>query len=149
MATQRTPGPRRRYAAMVNENDQTSTSKMFVQLANVGEEVYADPIRIEVLAGSSRQGVSPGMEISADRYGVKTMEPDCGAVAYLEQYNGELRLLVWADINQEDPTHVISLEGAHESKRRDEIFDDAGNTLPHGRCDDCGKPSPCEHEGGA
>jgi len=26
-------------------------------------------------------------------------------------------LLVWADINQEDPTHIISLEGARETNR--------------------------------
>ena len=35
----------------------------------------------------------------------------------IEIWHGELRLLVWADINQEDPTHTISLEGARETKR--------------------------------
>jgi hypothetical protein len=26
--------------------------------------------------------------------------------------------VVWADINQEDPTHIIDLEGARESNRK-------------------------------
>lgn len=38
-------------------------------------------------------------------------------VASFEIWQGELRLLVWADINQEDPTHVISLEGAKITAR--------------------------------
>lgn len=33
--------------------------------------------------------------------------------------DGHLCLWVWADINQEDPTHRIDLEGALESKRLD------------------------------
>jgi hypothetical protein len=40
-----------------------------------------------------------------------------GDVVFLELYEGELRLLVWSDVNNEDPTHVISLEGARESIR--------------------------------
>lgn len=35
----------------------------------------------------------------------------------VEIWQDELRLLVWADINQEDPTHIISLEGARETNR--------------------------------
>lgn len=31
---------------------------------------------------------------------------------------GELELIVWADINQQDPTHTISLEKAKESNRK-------------------------------
>ena len=33
---------------------------------------------------------------------------------YLEIWKGELRLLVWADKDQEDPTHTISLEKARK-----------------------------------
>jgi hypothetical protein len=38
-----------------------------------------------------------------------------GPIIYLEHTNdGKLILRVWADINQEDPTHVIDLTGAKE-----------------------------------
>ena len=37
-----------------------------------------------------------------------------------EVWEGELRCLVWADINQEDPTHIINLDGAQDAKREDE-----------------------------
>lgn len=57
------------------------------------------------------------LAIGAEEYGVKTMEPGCGAIAIMEYYENELRLLVWADITNEDPTHVISLEGAREALR--------------------------------
>ena len=36
----------------------------------------------------------------------------------LELYEGKVRLLVWADINKEDPTHTIDLSGALESSRQ-------------------------------
>jgi len=35
----------------------------------------------------------------------------------IEFYEGELRVCVWSDINQEDPTHIISLEGAKICKK--------------------------------
>jgi len=34
-----------------------------------------------------------------------------------EVWEGELRCLVWADINKEDPTHVICLDGAKVTAR--------------------------------
>lgn len=36
----------------------------------------------------------------------------------LEYYDKSIRLVVWSDINQEDPTHIIPLENALESNRR-------------------------------
>jgi hypothetical protein len=36
----------------------------------------------------------------------------------LEHEDGECRLLVWADINSEEPTHVIPLKGARENARK-------------------------------
>jgi hypothetical protein len=35
-------------------------------------------------------------------------------VVTLEIWNGQLRLIVWADRNSEEPTHIINLEGAKE-----------------------------------
>jgi hypothetical protein len=37
----------------------------------------------------------------------------------LEQHEGTLMLVVWSDINQQDPTDIIDLSGAMESCRRD------------------------------
>jgi len=49
-------------------------------------------------------------------YGTKTMDDDFGGIIALENYNG-LRLHVWSDINQENPTHVINLADAKLEKR--------------------------------
>lgn len=57
------------------------------------------------------------MAIKAEGYGNAATEDGDGVPAILEVYNGSLRLIVWADINQEDPTHVIDLEGAREDAR--------------------------------
>lgn len=35
----------------------------------------------------------------------------------IEYYEKDVRVLVWGDINQSDPTHIISLAGAKESLR--------------------------------
>ena len=37
----------------------------------------------------------------------------------LEQHEGTLMLVVWADINQQEPTHLIDLSTAMESNRTD------------------------------
>jgi hypothetical protein len=37
-----------------------------------------------------------------------------GCPVFLELNEGRLRLIVFADIKQEDPTHIIDLEGARE-----------------------------------
>ncbi len=46
-----------------------------------------------------------------------------GGVVLVEFWDAEVRLLVWADINQEEPTHRISLEGAREFRRNPEEDD--------------------------
>lgn len=37
----------------------------------------------------------------------------------VETYNGKPQVVIWADINQEDPTHIIDLSLAIESNRRE------------------------------
>jgi hypothetical protein len=61
---------------------------------------------------------SPGIGIWIDGCSTKTAdneEPD--AVAYLEIQDGKPMLYVYADINQEDPTHAIDLSGARTNRR--------------------------------
>ena len=60
-----------------------------------------------------------GINIRPQGYGDTGSEPGFGAPIYLEVYRGELRLIVWSDINHEEPTHVISLEAAREERRND------------------------------
>ena len=40
-----------------------------------------------------------------------------GTVVVVELANGCPRVLVWADINQEDPTHTICLKSTREDRR--------------------------------
>ena len=51
-------------------------------------------------------------------FGDHNSEDGYGAPVLVENWEGKLRVVVWADINQEDPTHVIDLTGARERNRR-------------------------------
>lgn len=60
-----------------------------------------------------RLAVSPnGVSLYAEGYGDQTSAEGHGTPVFLELYKGELRLVVWSDINKEDPTHIIPLGGA-------------------------------------
>lgn len=66
-----------------------------------------------------RLGVSPnGVSFYPDGYGHCGTAAGHGTPVFVELYKGELRVIVWADINREDPTHVISLTGAREDHRQ-------------------------------
>ena len=52
--------------------------------------------------------------------GLSTLaEQDDGTVILVEFYEGRWWLRVWADINDEDPTHIIDLSGAELEHRND------------------------------
>jgi hypothetical protein len=53
-------------------------------------------------------------EVRVAGYGEHGTEPGYGSVLALEVYKGRLRLLVFADIEREGPSHVIDLEAARE-----------------------------------
>ena len=57
--------------------------------------------------------------VGAEGYRTMNTEGD-EPMIMVEYYGGELRVLVWSDINQEDPTHIISLEGAKLEARKEE-----------------------------
>ena len=50
-------------------------------------------------------------------YGDRTSPDGQGFPIVVELIDGEVRVAVWPDINEEEPV-LISLEGARESKRR-------------------------------
>jgi len=57
--------------------------------------------------------------VGAEGFGTMNTEGD-EPMVMVEYWEGELRVLVWSDINQEDPTHIISLEGAKHEARKEE-----------------------------
>ena len=59
-----------------------------------------------------------GLYIEPQGYGDFSSNDCMGVPIALDFDEDELRLLVWADINQENPTHIIPLAGAKESARK-------------------------------
>lgn len=71
------------------------------------------PISATVTVGSEGELV-----LTADGYGDYASLPGFGSPLVIENAAGYLQLLVWADINSEEPTHIIPLDGALESALR-------------------------------
>jgi hypothetical protein len=73
---------------------------------------HADKLPIKIT-------VSPhGVSLYAEGHGDFGSAEGHGTPVFLELHRGRLRLLVWADIKREDPTHDIDLSGAREDHRR-------------------------------
>jgi len=78
-------------------------------------------------ASSDHPGIQPvkivatafGVELLADGHGNYGTEPGHGSSLFVELFQGRLRLLVWGDINLEEPTHIIDLSGAREDRRNE------------------------------
>ena len=58
------------------------------------------------------------LEIRPEGYGDFASAEGQGCPIILEVADGSLRLVVWADINHDEPTHIIYLEGARETARK-------------------------------
>jgi len=71
--------------------------------------VNSTKVRVDVENGT--------LYLYPEGYGDASTEDGEGCPVMIERWNGELRVVVWSDINKEDPTHIISLEGARESLR--------------------------------
>jgi hypothetical protein len=69
------------------------------------------PCTIELKNGS--------IYIRPEGYGDCGTEDGFGCPVIIEYYEGSIRVVVWGDINSEDPTVNVKLDNAHESKRRD------------------------------
>ena len=63
-------------------------------------------------------GRSAILELKPEGYGECTTLPGYGSPVVLDYGDGGLRVLVWADINSEEPTHTIDLSGALEAQRK-------------------------------
>ena len=79
-----------------------------------GEHVVVK-MPFDTLARISKN-VSGGIEIGVEGYGEKTAL--MGSPILIEKdFKQKLRVICWADINREDPTTIIDMEDARESKR--------------------------------
>lgn len=58
-----------------------------------------------------------GISIRLAGYGDCSSKKGYGEPIFIEHYEGKLWVRAWADINQEDPTHSIDMEGAREDAR--------------------------------
>lgn len=65
------------------------------------------------------------LEIQPHGYGEPTAEPP-GSPVCLELYEGRLRLIVWNDINEEEP-RILDLEGARETCRKADCVHENGS----------------------
>jgi hypothetical protein len=74
------------------------------------------PLKGEVVV----EGGDRGIAIRIEGYGDLGSAEGHGTPILLERHEGRLRLVIWDDINQEEPTAIIGLEGARESKRKPE-----------------------------
>jgi len=72
------------------------------------------PKTLELRARSS--GQDHMLMIGAEGYGEMTAADGAGYPILLEHHEGKLRLIVWQNINSEEPT-ILSLEGAREDAR--------------------------------
>ena len=79
------------------------------------QDVYGETDKeIAVSVGTEIEGLA--LLLSVEGYGT-CAGGDEDAVVLIENREGIPHVVVWADGDQEDPTHVISLEGAAVSSR--------------------------------
>ena len=61
-----------------------------------------------------------GLGIDISGYGDFGSSDGNGTPIFLDLSEDEPRLFVWADINEEDPTHIIPLDAAREDRRNEQ-----------------------------
>lgn len=57
--------------------------------------------------------------IAVKGYGDSNSNDGKGIPIEIEKFDGRLQVLVWGDINHEEPTDVINVEGARETNRKE------------------------------
>lgn len=75
-----------------------------------------EPVSKQIVTGNISH-INNGLEIYFDGYGNYSCEPTSGSSILIEVFEQSLRVIIWGDITQEDPTHIIELEGAREVLR--------------------------------
>lgn len=84
-------------------------------IATVKDTVWP---RIELTVESHVE--SNGVELRLPGYGTAAMMPGSSGPVLIEYRDGQPFVVIWGDINQEEPTHVVPLAGAAETNRRED-----------------------------
>ena len=80
---------------------------------------------IKAIVSASPYNDSKQSCLDVEIEGLSTMtEEESGRVVWVEFYDGKWWVRVWADINQEDPTHSIDLSGAMITARDEDWPDE-------------------------
>lgn len=64
--------------------------------------------------------VNGSIFLCPDGYGDACSEDGMGDPIMIEVYDGQVRVILWSDINKEDPTHIINMEKSREDNRDDD-----------------------------
>lgn len=96
-------------------NESTEVPEVTIQhtLVDVHDDESERRIAVEVSCNQD------GVFLRIEGHGEKTALDGRGMPVLVELRGGEVWMSIWADVNQEDPTHDICLAGARESCRDD------------------------------
>ena len=95
---------------LVKATDKINTESFGILLQEQSSDEPARTITVKLLSEAGKLWIRP------DGYGDKTSQDGCGYPIGLEIWEGRLRLIIFDDINREDPK-IIDLEKARESGR--------------------------------
>jgi len=76
--------------------------------------------------GDEIKGGVSSINVEIDVDGITVQHEGTGCLCgdfppiFIEWYDGKPRIIIWADINEEEPTHIIDMSGALESNRKEE-----------------------------
>ena len=83
------------------------------QISPQGNVSDPKPIPVEICSTYS------GIFIRVKGYGDCSSADGYGCPIWIEFYEGKLMVRLWSDINSEDPTNSVSMEGALETARKE------------------------------
>jgi hypothetical protein len=76
-----------------------------------------DEVNDDSVTGSINTNGDLGVALYFDGFGDCCHQDNSGTPVYIEKYDGEVIVRIYGDINNEEPTHNISLEGARLENR--------------------------------
>lgn len=104
----RKPDPRNHRIVLYDEFDEKPSRRRKRTLGEISKRSL--PVKVELRPN--------GISICPKGYGDATSQDGYGSPILIEFWGGELRVVLWSNINEEDPTHTISMERARESNRQ-------------------------------
>ncbi len=102
---------------LLNRAADAIEGKLTVDLIDTRHEEDGEVITCRVSMDPS------GIYIRPKGYGDFASADGEGCPVMIEHCNGEMRVLMWPDINDEEDLHMVSLAGAKESHRKADVED--------------------------